>query len=91
MTDEGTVELNDVWKWLLGAVLVILFAVFGVAYAGVELRLKGLEAERMAQTEAHRLIAKDLATITANQNNVMQGLRDNGIKLDTLIQRVYTK
>jgi hypothetical protein len=76
----------DIWKWLLGATLTGLVAIFGMLSATDRARVTQLEDSNRRQVEIHSEITRQIATITANQLAVMQTLRDSSAKLDRLLQ-----
>ena len=86
-TAEHLAKTTEVWKWLLGAIFAILLAVFGIAYRGIETRLTELEQGQGRTMAQYQVLSERLATVTANQTNTMQIVRDSAGKIDLLLER----
>lgn len=79
------------WKWLAGIVLTIVIGLTGTAYTSLMKTDEGLQAQVELQKNLVQALNAQLAVVAANQIMVMQTLRDNGTKIDSILQKVYAK
>ena len=84
-----TIAHETLWKWIVGLLIVAQFSLIGAIYISIDRRITAIEMRDQSDVELHRSIAVSLATLAANQNEVMRQLQQNALKLDDLLKIVY--